>query len=230
MGVEYSPNDAFIGFDKKGAAYEVQTAKGRRIADILVFAGGVGNEDMLRGAELVAPLENSVGSVVHLSALPPLFERVIFSPRVHAILRQDGRIVIAQHFTGSPLGDPTASDPRALLETARTVIAGLEDAVIEKVTSTKRVIPIDGLPVISESEALLGVVAITTMPQLRWARSFPNSSPRSCSMVSAWRILIRTGLRDSTKRSLTLTEPEVLGCEVKLVRGLTLASCRVRSC
>ena len=42
------------------------------------------------------------------------------------------------------------------------MLPGLKDAVVEKVTETRRVIPADGLPVVSRSEELPGVLSVTT--------------------------------------------------------------------
>ncbi|SAK93608.1 FAD dependent oxidoreductase [Caballeronia hypogeia] len=161
-GAHYSPHDAYESFRKTAGGYEVQSASGKREADILIFAGGIANPDLVEGTGLKAPLTHSTGSVVHLAPLPRLFDSVILGAHVHAIQRVDGRVVIAKHFSGSPVGDPSTPDPEELVRIAARVLPGLKDATVEKVTETRRVIPVDGLPVVSRLASLPGVLSITT--------------------------------------------------------------------
>ncbi|HEY2021497.1 FAD-binding oxidoreductase [Paraburkholderia sp.] len=161
-GAHYSPHDAYQGFRKTAAGYEITSDSGKRETDILIFAGGIANPDLVEGTGLKAPLTHSTGSVVHLAPLPRLFDSVILGAHVHAIQRVDGRVVIAKHFSGSPVGDPSTPDPKELVRIAARVLPGLRDAAVEKVTETPRVIPADGLPVVSASASLPGVVSITT--------------------------------------------------------------------
>jgi glycine/D-amino acid oxidase-like deaminating enzyme len=162
LGAEYSSFDAYSGFTKTAAGYEVTSVKGKRETDLLILAGGVANPDLVEGTGLKAPLIHSTGSIVHLSPLPRLFDKVILSSHVHAIQRMDGRVVIAKHFSGSPVGDPSSPDPAELVEIAAKILPGLKGASIEKVTETRRVIPSDGLPVFSRSADCPGVAAVTT--------------------------------------------------------------------
>jgi glycine/D-amino acid oxidase-like deaminating enzyme len=161
-GAHYSPHDAYEGFRKIAGGYQITSASGNREADILVFAGGIANPDLVKDTGLKAPLTHSTGSVVHLAPLSRLFDSVILGAHVHAIQRIDGRVVIAKHFSGSPVGDPSTPDPEELVRIAAHVLPGLKDAVVEKVTETRRVIPADGLPVVSRCAALPGVLSITT--------------------------------------------------------------------
>lgn len=48
------------------------------------------------------------------------------------------------------------------MRVAARVLPGLKNAIVEKVTETRRVIPADGLPVVSRSKELPGVLSITT--------------------------------------------------------------------
>ncbi|QIE30177.1 tRNA 5-methylaminomethyl-2-thiouridine biosynthesis bifunctional protein MnmC (plasmid) [Caballeronia sp. SBC1] len=161
-GARYSPHDVYESFEKTSAGYEVTSSSGKREADLLIFAGGVANPKLVEGTGLDAPLTHSTGSVVHLAPLPKLFDSVILSAHVHAIQRVDGRVVIAKHFSGSPVGDPGTPDAEELVRIAAHILPGLSDAMVEKVTETRRVIPSDGLPVISRNPALPGVLAVTT--------------------------------------------------------------------
>lgn len=162
LGVTYSPHDAYTGFKKTAAGYEITSTKGTREADFLIFAGGITNPQLVKGTGLKVPLVHSTGSIVHLAPLPHIFDKVILSSQVHAIQRMDGRAVIAKHFSGSPVGDPSAPVPEELVENASRILPNLKGALIEKVTETRRVIPSDGLPVISRSADCPGVTAITT--------------------------------------------------------------------
>lgn len=161
-GVHYSPHDAYEGFRQTSGGYEITSTTGKREADLLIFAGGIANPELLEGTALSAPLTHSTGSIVHLAPLPHLFDSVILGSHVHAIQRMDGRVVIAKHFSGSPVGDPSTPDPEELVRIAARVLPGLKDATVEKVTQTRRVIPADGLPIVSRSTSLPGVLSITT--------------------------------------------------------------------
>ena len=161
-GAHYSPHDAYEGFRKTSSGYEITSTKGKRETDLLIFAGGIANPDLVEGTELKAPLTHSTGSIVHLAPLPRLFDSVILGAHVHAIQRADGRVVIAKHFSGSPVGDPSTPDPQELVRIAARIVPRLSDARVEKVTQTRRVIPADGLPIVSRAASLPGVLAITT--------------------------------------------------------------------
>ena len=161
-GAQYSAHDAYQGFVKTAGGYEIKSRSGSRAANFLIFAGGIANPELVEGTGLKAPLIHSTGSVVHLAPLPRIFDSVILGAHVHAIQRVDGRVVIAKHFSGSPVGDPSTPDPEELVRVAARVLPGLKDAVVEKVTETRRVIPADGLPVVSRSEELPGVLSVTT--------------------------------------------------------------------
>lgn len=162
LGAQYSPRDSFKSFRKTAVGYEVTSSSGNRETDLLIFAGGIANPELVEGTGLQAPLTHSVGSVVHLAPLPKLFDAVILSSHVHAIQRMDGRVVIAKHFSGSPVGDPGTPNAEELIGVAARVLPGLKGAVVEKITETRRVIPADGLPVVSRDSALPGVLAVTT--------------------------------------------------------------------
>ncbi|HYS64609.1 MAG TPA: FAD-binding oxidoreductase [Paraburkholderia sp.] len=162
LGVKYSPYDEYAGFTRTAGGYEVTSSKGKRETGLLIFAGGIANPEFVEGTDLKAPLIHSTGSVVHLAPLPPLFSSVVLSSHVHAIQRMDGRVVIAKHFSGSPVGDPSTPVPEELVEIASKILPGLKGASVEKVTETRRVIPSDGLPVFSRSTDFPGVAAITT--------------------------------------------------------------------
>ncbi|WP_184049791.1 FAD-binding oxidoreductase [Paraburkholderia sp. MM5384-R2] len=161
-GAHYSPHDAYEGFRKISGRYEITSTTGKREADLLIFAGGIANPDLVEGTGLKAPLTHSKGSIVHLAPLPRLFDSVILGAHVHAIQRVDGRVVIAKHFSGSPVGDPNTPNAEELVRIAARVLPGLKDAAVERVTETQRVIPADGLPVVSRSTSLPGVLSITT--------------------------------------------------------------------
>lgn len=145
-----------------GRATAVCTAAGRIECDHVVIAGGADSGGLLAALEITAPLVESSGSIVHLAPLPAFLDPVFLGPTVHAIQRRDGRVVIAKHYSGSPVGDPDHLDAPGLLAEAAAVLPPLRRAEIEKVTVGRRIIPADGLPVIGRGPVLGNVHSVTT--------------------------------------------------------------------
>lgn len=159
-GATICEGEEVLSVARDGGKSKVKTSARDLEADVVVFACGVDNPEMLKSTVDV-PLAESSGSIVHLAPMERLFNSVLLTSMVHAIQRADGRVVIAQHFSGSPVGDPEVPDPEQLLAVAASVVPGLAGAQIEKVTSRRRIVPQDGLP-IYYSNLEDGVAAITT--------------------------------------------------------------------
>jgi glycine/D-amino acid oxidase-like deaminating enzyme len=70
--------------------------------------------------------------------------------------------VLAQHFSGSPVGDPQTPNPEELRETASQRLPWLKDVPVERVTTRRRIVPQDGLPIVYNDIANSGIAAITT--------------------------------------------------------------------
>jgi glycine/D-amino acid oxidase-like deaminating enzyme len=77
---------------------------------------------------------------------------VLLTPDVHVVQRQDGRVALAQHFAGSPVDEGTFVETSQILHTAAQVLPQLEHARIERTTVGRRVLPVDGLPIIGHSQ------------------------------------------------------------------------------
>lgn len=145
-----------------GHATAVRTAAGRIDCDHVVVAAGADSGVLLGELGITAPLVESSGSIVHLAPLPAFLDPVLLGPTVHAIQRRDGRVVIARHYSGSPVGDPDHLDAPGLLADTAGVLPPLRQAEIEKVTVGRRIIPADGLPIIGRSPVLGNVHSVTT--------------------------------------------------------------------
>ncbi|AGP61085.1 NAD(P)/FAD-dependent oxidoreductase [Streptomyces rapamycinicus] len=143
-------------------ARAVVTSNGRIECDHVVVACGADSPALLEPLGITAPLVDSSGTIVHLAPLPPFLERVLLAPDFHAIQRTDGRVVLARHYTGTPVSDPAGLDGEGLLADAATVLPPLRRAEIEKVTVGRRIVPADGLPVIGRSPLYPNVHSVTT--------------------------------------------------------------------
>ncbi len=161
QGATFSPDDDYLSLDKDNDGYTLRSRQATRTADIVVFAGGIDNPGIGQTLGLSVPLTSSVGSIVHLMPRAPLFDTVLLSGHCHALQRMDGRVLVAKHFSGSPVGDLSAPDPGTLIESVARILPGLSESVVEKVTETRRIIPADGLPILSRNADLPGVVALT---------------------------------------------------------------------
>ena len=124
--------------------------------------GGADSPDFLAPLGIDVPLVASSGSVVHLGPLPRFLDPVLLTSDIHAIQRQDGRVVIAKHYSGTPVGDPDEVDGDQLLADAAQIIAPLQGARVDKVTVGRRIVPIDGLPIIGRSTIFPTVRSVTT--------------------------------------------------------------------
>jgi glycine/D-amino acid oxidase-like deaminating enzyme len=161
LGAETREHEEVLTVERTSGTTTVETTKGTYDADIVLFACGVENPKVLQTVVDI-PLVESEGSIVHLAPSPMLLRPVLLSSRIHAIQRNDGRIVLAQHFSGSPVGDPHTPDAEEIREMAATRIPGLQNVPIEHVTTRRRIVPQDGLPIFYNDTANTGVAAITT--------------------------------------------------------------------
>lgn len=159
-GAVICEGEEVLSVTRENGKSKVKTSTRDLEAEMVVFACGVDNPQLLRSTVNV-PLAESSGSIVHLAPLERLINSVLLTSKVHAIQRADGRVVIAQHFSGSPVGDPEVPEPEQLVAVAASVVPGLTEAQIEKVTSRRRIVPQDGLP-IYYNNVEAGVAAITT--------------------------------------------------------------------
>ncbi|WP_060954082.1 NAD(P)/FAD-dependent oxidoreductase [Streptomyces hygroscopicus] len=163
LGVDFRYGTEVTAVEGAGnRARAVVTPTGRIECDHVVVACGADTPPLLDPLGVTVPLVASSGTIVHLAPLPPFLERVFLSSDVHAIQRTDGRVVLARHYTGTPVSDPAGLDGDGLLADAATVLPPLRRAQIEKVTVGRRIVPADGLPVIGRSPVYHNVHSVTT--------------------------------------------------------------------
>jgi glycine/D-amino acid oxidase-like deaminating enzyme len=130
----------------------LETPTGTVHGDIVVVTAGARTPALAAQVGLEVPLVESDGAIVHLAPLPMFLNPVLLSPDVHVVQRQDGRVALAQHFAGSPVDEGNFVESTELLRTAAQVLPQLEHARIERTTVGRRVLPIDGLPIIGPSQ------------------------------------------------------------------------------
>lgn len=160
-GAEVREHEEVLNVEGTAGATRVFTTMSTYSADIVIFACGVENPDALQ-SRVDIPLTESEGSIVHLEPCPMRLNPVLLSANIHAIQRSDGRVVLAQHFSGSPVGDPQAPNPEELRDIAARRLPWLNKVPIERVTKRRRIVPRDGLPVFYNDVANSGIAAITT--------------------------------------------------------------------
>ncbi|WP_433509228.1 NAD(P)/FAD-dependent oxidoreductase [Nonomuraea sp. CA-143628] len=163
LGVRYVTGVEALSVEGGGGrATAVVTGAGRVECDEVVIACGADSAALLAPMGINVPLVESYGSIVHLTPVPLFLGPVLLSSDVHVIQRADGRVVVARHYSGSPVGDPDGLDSERLHADAAAVLPALRDASIEKVTVGRRIVPADGLPVIGHSALYLNVRSVTT--------------------------------------------------------------------
>ncbi|WP_275558001.1 FAD-binding oxidoreductase [Streptomyces sp. 5-6(2022)] len=163
LGVDFRYGAEVTAVEGAGdRARAVVTPGGRIECDHVVVACGADSPSVLDPLGITVPLADSSGTIVHLAPLPPFLERVLLSSDIHAIQRTDGRVVLAKHYSGTPVSDPAGLDGEGLLADAAAVLPPLRGAEIEKVTVGRRIVPADGLPVIGRSPLYHNVHSVTT--------------------------------------------------------------------
>ncbi|WP_326688363.1 MULTISPECIES: FAD-binding oxidoreductase [unclassified Streptomyces] len=163
LGVEFRHGTEALSVEgADGRATAVVTSAGRMACDHVAVLCGADSPSFLEPLGITVPLADSHGSIVHLKPLPPFLDRVLLSSQVHAIQRRDGRVVIAKHYSGTPVSDPDGLDGEQLLAQAADLLPALREAEIEKITVGRRVVPADGLPVVGRSPVYGNLHSVTT--------------------------------------------------------------------
>jgi glycine/D-amino acid oxidase-like deaminating enzyme len=130
----------------------LKTPMGTVHGDMVVVTAGARTPALAAQVGVEVPLVESDGAIVHLAPLPMFLNPVLLTPDVHVVQRQDGRVALAQHFAGSPVDEGTFVESSQILHTAAQVLPQLEHARIERTTVGRRVLPVDGLPIIGRSQ------------------------------------------------------------------------------
>jgi glycine/D-amino acid oxidase-like deaminating enzyme len=158
LGVRYRPCTEVLAIEED----HVLTNRGPLACDDVVVTCGADSAAVLAGTGISVELVESAGSIVHLAPRRRFLDPVLLSSDVHAIQRSDGRTVIAKHYTGTPVDDPTDLDSEKLLADATSVLPVLAGAEIERTTVGRRIVPADGLPIVGHSDTHPHIHSITT--------------------------------------------------------------------
>lgn len=130
--------------------------------DEVIIAAGRQSPELADKVGIDIPLVETSGDILHLDPLPFLVGPLVYSPDLHIAQRSDGRIVLAKHFTGALGANEDRLDQDQLLRTAIDMFPSMQQARIEKVTSGRRILPSDGLPIIGQSDQFPAVRSVTT--------------------------------------------------------------------
>ena len=137
------------GFEvSHGRVQGVRTDQGSLKADTVVVAAGLGSQTLAGLLDIPLPLTRSEGVLVHTRPLPPLLDRVAFTPDGSLKQLADGRVIASSGHEGADAeGDRLQQGRRILHHLARHWPA-LGEATIERVSVGERVLPADSFPVV----------------------------------------------------------------------------------
>lgn len=151
------------GFESRASGgVVVKTETGPVEADHVIIAGGRQTPDVAALVGIHVPLVETVGHLVHLAPVEMFLDAMVHGPLVHVIQRHDGRVLLGRHFTGATVSDGEMLDVDALVSDAVQLFPQLKGAKVEKVTTGRRILPLDGLPIIGRSASTPAVRAIAT--------------------------------------------------------------------
>jgi len=145
-----------------GGGAVVMTETGPVEADHVIIAGGRQTPDLAALVGINVPLIETVGHLAHLEPIEMFLDAMVHGPSVHVIQRHDGRVILGRHFTGAAVSDGERLDVDALVSDAVRLFPKLKGAKVEKVTTGRRILPLDGLPIIGRSASTPAVRAIAT--------------------------------------------------------------------
>lgn len=131
----------------------VDTSIGRKNADIVVVASGAWTESLLASAGIRLPMDNRTGLIIHTNPVEQVLNHLVLSPEINFRQEKDGRIIVAEIFSGGSLhGNKLSADPLELaglivdkLKKRLPGVAGLSPA---RVMVGYRPVPVDGFPAI----------------------------------------------------------------------------------
>lgn len=143
----------------------VRHSEGETICDKVVIAAGRATPDLASEVDVSVPLVESSGDLVHFEPQDHLMAPMVMAPNLHALQRPDGRVIVARHYTGVSSGDvddDATLDLSEVIRDAATLFPELKHAKVEKTTRGRRVVPVDGMPIVGKSKSLPGVHVIAT--------------------------------------------------------------------
>jgi glycine/D-amino acid oxidase-like deaminating enzyme len=139
----------------------ISGAEGSIDGDVVVLASGVATERLAKMADVLVPMQESRGVLVHTRPQPKLIDRVVLAPNVHCKQKLDGRVVVGGRMVAGvwtaqrsgPEPAITAADHgQKILREAAQVLPGIRGVAVERVTTGHRVMPADEYPVIGYSD------------------------------------------------------------------------------
>jgi glycine/D-amino acid oxidase-like deaminating enzyme len=139
-----------------GRVAAVATGDGSIVADTVVLACGVDIPRLAETAQVVVPLKESVGVLVHTRPQPKLIDRIVIAPGIHCKQKLDGRVVVggaivAGAGTATGLITDAGEYAKQIVRNAAQVLPGLRGVAVERVTVGKRVMPVDEYPIVGSA-------------------------------------------------------------------------------
>ena len=131
----------------------VDTSIGRKSADTVILAAGVWTESLLDAAGLRLPMDNRHGLIVHTNPVAPVLNHLVLPPEINFRQEKDGRIIVAEIFSGGSLhGNKLSADPLQLagliIEKLQKRLPGVDGLTAARAMVGYRPVPADGFPAI----------------------------------------------------------------------------------
>jgi glycine/D-amino acid oxidase-like deaminating enzyme len=147
------PNEVTALKVENGRVAAVGMSEGSVSADAVVLACGVDIPRLAETADVMVPLKESTGVLVHTRPQPKLIDRVVIAPGIHCKQKLDGRVVVggaivAGAGTATGLVTDAGEYAKEILRNAAQVLPGLRGVAVERVAVGKRVMPVDEYPII----------------------------------------------------------------------------------
>jgi len=138
---------------ERGRVTAIQAGGTSLEAGVVVLACGVTIPRLAEMAEVIVPLKESEGVLVHTRPQPKLIDRVVLAPGVHCKQKLDGRVVVGGPVVaGAGTAVGAAPEPgeysKQMLRDAARVLPGLRGVAVERVTVGRRVMPVDEYPIV----------------------------------------------------------------------------------
>ena len=121
-----------------------------------MISAGVGAEAILKSADVILPMANRTGVMLHSRPIERVLHHVIWGDRIHMKQQADGRLVIGEVFSEAwAERDPVIIADQMLADARRHLPNA--DIEIEHTTIGLRPIPKDGMPVIGAVDGIDGL-------------------------------------------------------------------------
>jgi glycine oxidase len=147
---------------RDGAGARAETADGAFSASVVVLAAGCWSGQVeVEGARRL-PVSPVRGQLVHVRSTRPLVHQVTWSEHCYLVPWDDGSVLVGATVEQVGFDErTTAGGVRGLIDQARLIVPGLEEAAFVGARAGLRPQTADGLPVIGASPALPSVIYAT---------------------------------------------------------------------